>query len=218
VAAHLRLPLAADVRPDREILTDTPPPPTPSTTGQAATAVEEADRQLLSRCGITDLDRFAAKCIASRQALGRPTARWTARCLAVVIRLAVVGKGWPAEGVQAALLAVAHDPETRSPARVAEAGPWWDAAVLGADLRVDATQLADLEWRLSETGGLRPLLQAQARTELAGEGLPVTRTTVAQRACSILDHRTTTDDSTTDSTPGAEIPSTSLQAFEGIAR
>jgi len=204
--------VAADVRPDREILTDTPPPPTPSTTGQAATAVEEADRQLLLRCGIADLDGFAAKCIASRQALGRPTARWTARCLAVVIRLAVIGKGWPADGVQAALLAVAGDPETRSPARVAEAGPWWDATVLGADLRIDAGELADLEWRLSETGGLRPLLQAQARTELAGECLPVTRGTVAQRACSILDRRHT------HSTPEAEIPSTSLQAFEGIAR
>jgi len=204
--------VAADVRPDREILTDTPPPPTPSTTGQAATAVEEADRQLLLRCGISDFDGFAAKCIASRQALGRPTARWTARCLAVVIRLAVIGKGWPADGVQAALLAVAGDPETRSPARVAEAGPWWDATVLGADLRIDAGELADLEWRLSETGGLRPLLQAQARTELAGECLPVTRGTVAQRACSILDRRHT------HSTPEAEIPSTSLQAFEGIAR
>jgi len=204
--------VAADVRPDREILTDTPPPPTPSTTGQAATAVEEADRQLLLRCGIADLDGFAAKCIASRKALGQPTARWTARCLAVVIRLAVIGKGWPADGVQAALLAVAGDPETRSPARVAEAGPWWDATVLGADLRIDAGELADLEWRLSETGGLRPLLQAQARTELAGEGLPVTRRTVAQRACSILDRRHT------HSTPEAEIPSASLQAFEGIAR
>jgi hypothetical protein len=211
--------VAALLRPDREILTDKPPSPTPSTADrpQAVTAVEEADRQLLLRCGITDLDGFAATCIATRQALGRPTARWTARCLAVVIRLAVVGKGWPADGVQAALLAVAHDPETRSPARVAEAGPWWDAAVLGADLRIDAGELADLEWRLSETGGLRPLLQAQARTELAVEGLPVTRTTVAQRACSILDRRTTTN-STTDSTPEAEIPSTSLQAFEGIAR
>jgi hypothetical protein len=204
--------VAADVRPDREILTDTPPPPTPSTTGHAATPVEQADRQLLLRCGITDLDGFAAKCIASRKALGRPTARWTARCLAVVISLAVIGKGWPADGVQAALLAVADDPETRSPARVAEAGPWWDAAVLAADLRIDAGELADLEWRLSETGGLRPLLQAQARTELAGEGVPVTRRTVAQRACSILDRRHT------DRTPEAEIPSTSLQAFEGIAR
>ncbi len=181
--------------------------------------MEEADRQLLLRCGITDLDGFAAKCIASRQVLGQPTARWTARCLAVVIRLAVIGKGWPADGVQAALLAVAHDPQTRSPARVAEAGPWWDATVLGADLRIDAGELADLEWRLSETGGLRPLLQAQARTELAGDGVPVTRRTVAQRACSILDRRTTTDRrASTDRTPEAEIPSASLQAFEGIAR
>ena len=152
--------------------------------------VEEADQALLRSCGITDLDALAQGCVAARRSLGMPVTRWSARCLMVVIRLAVTVKGWPADGVKDALLTVARDPQTRSPARVAEAGPWWDAAVLGADLRVDARELADLEWRLSETGGLRPLVQAQARRELAAEGLPVTRRTVAQRACSILDHRT----------------------------
>lgn len=151
--------------------------------------VEEADQALLHACGITDLDRLAQACIASRRALGMPVTRWSARCLMVVIRLAVTVKGWPAEGVKDALLTIARDPQTHSPARVAEAGPWWDAAVLGADLRIDARELAELEWRLSETGGLRPLVQAQARRELAAEGLPVTRRSVAQRACSILDQR-----------------------------
>ncbi|MGV1009839.1 MAG: hypothetical protein ACOYBY_14700 [Dermatophilaceae bacterium] len=183
--------VAANLRPDREVLTDTPPPPTPSTTpsprpGRVST-VEEADQALLDACGITDLDALAQACAASRRALGMPVTRWSARCLLVVIRLAVTVKGWPAEGVKDALLTLARDPQTRSPARVAEAGPWWDAAVLGTDLRVDARELVDLEWRLSETGGLRPLVQAQARRELAAEGLPVTRRTVAQRACSILD-------------------------------
>ncbi len=186
--------VAADVRPDREIFTERTPPPPPSpdpTPGVGAptppTPVEVADQELLARCGITDLPALAQRCAASRRALGRPTARWTARCLMVVIRLAVVGKGWPPAAVGDALLVVAHDPETRSPARVVEAGPWWDAAIVDADLVLDARELADLEWRLSETGGLRPLLQARARTELAQEGLPRTRATVAQRACLILE-------------------------------
>ena len=108
-----------------------------------------------------------------------------------------------------------------------------------------AADLADLEWRLSETGGLRPLLQAQARRQLADEGLPVTRRTVAQRACQILDRRDdptpepttpnatapepttpnatapepTTPDTTISGTTGAETSSTSHHpTLEGIAR
>ena len=214
--------VAADVRPYREISTDTPPPPPPSQPVKpvAGTAVEECDQLLLASCGITDLGALAEKCAASRRALGKATARWTPRCLTVVIRLAVVAKGWPAANVADALLTIARDPETRSPARVAEAGPWWDATVLGADLRLDAADLADLEWRLSETGGLRPLLQAQARRQLADEGLPVTRRTVAQRACQILDRR---DDArpepTISGTTGAEPSSASHHhTLEGVAR
>jgi hypothetical protein len=215
--------VAAHLRPNREVLTDTPPPPTPSTARSggagAAKTVEEADLQLLEACGITDLEALSQECIASRRALGMPTARWSARCLMVVVRLAVTVKGWPAESVRDALLTVARDAQTRSPARVAEAGPWWDAVVVGADLRVDASELADLEWRLAESGGVRPLVQAQARRELVEEGLPVTRHTVAQRACSILDRRTGNH---TDPQPepqpdvlGAPHPSTS---WEGIAQ
>jgi hypothetical protein len=180
--------------------------------------VEEADLQLLAVCGITDLEALSKECIASRRALGMPTARWSARCLMVVIRLAVTVKGWSASAVREALLTVARDPQTRSPARVAEAGPWWDAVVVDADLRLDASELADLEWRLAESGGVRPLVQAQARRELAEEGLPVTRHTVAQRACSILDQRTANEPdpqhNPRPSVLGTPKPSTS---WEGIA-
>ena len=72
--------------------------------------------------------------------------------------------------------------------RVAEAGPWWDVAPAASEAGV-AVDLAALEARLDDTGGLRPVLQAQARAELAAEGLPVTRSTVAQRACELLDRR-----------------------------
>jgi hypothetical protein len=176
--------------------------------------VEEADRALLAECGISDIDAFAEACMSARRALGLSTTRWSARCLTVVVRLAVRGKGWPAESVKDALLAVAKDPATRSPARAAEAGPWWDSVIVGADLAVDAGELADLEWRLSETGGLRPQLQAQARRELTKAGLPITRRTVAQRACLILDRRT---DTTTAAAPAAPVPP-ARSLPEGIAQ
>jgi hypothetical protein len=44
-----------------------------------------------------------------------------------------------------------------------------------------------MEARLAETDGLRPTIQAQARAELTTEGMPVIRSTVARRACAILD-------------------------------
>ena len=183
--------VAADVRPNPEILTDNPLPPTPSRSGRSSApkAVEEADDALLAACGIADLEALADRCVAARRALGKPTARWTARCLAVVIKLAVVTRGWPAASMEQALLAVARDQESHSPARVAEAGPWWDAVALGFDQGLDAHELTALEARLAETGGLRPALQAQARAELTAEGMPVIRSTVARRACAILDLR-----------------------------
>jgi|BarGraNGADG00212_1021973.scaffolds.fasta_scaffold13771_2 hypothetical protein len=182
--------VAAELRPNPEILTDKPPPPTPSRPRRSApTSVEEADDALLDACGITDLDQLAQHCMTARQILGKPTARWTARCLAVVIKLAVATRGWPPASMEQALLAVARDRESRSPARVAEAGPWWDTLTLAVNQPMDARDLAALEARLAETDGLRPALQAQARAELTAEGMPVIRSTVARRACAILDLR-----------------------------
>jgi len=180
--------VAAKVRLNPEILTDKPSPPTPSHRGRSApTPAEEANHDLLEACAITDLDELAAQCMTARQLLGKPTARWTARCLAVVIHLAVVTRGWPPASMAPALLAVAQDPASRSPARVAEAGPWWDTQTPGVGKTMDAHELAEMEARLAETDGLRPVLQAQARAELTAEGLPVIRSTVARRACAILD-------------------------------
>jgi hypothetical protein len=108
----------------------------------------------------------------------------------VAIKLAVVTRGWPAADVVPALLAVAADPATISPVRVAEAGPWWDRPL--TDTAEDAAELTDLETRLAELDGRRLTLQRQAREQLTAEGLPVTRTTVARRACDILDRQTAT--------------------------
>jgi hypothetical protein len=172
--------VAAKVRHNPEILTDKPPPLPPHTAaGPPPTPAEETDHDLLEACAITDLDELAAQCMTARQLLGKPTTRWTARCLATVINLAVVTRGWPPSSMEQALLAVAQDPESRSPARVAEAGPWWDTHTPGADQAMDAHELAEMEARLAETDGLRPAIQAQARAELTAEGMPVIRSTVA---------------------------------------
>ena len=159
----------------------TPPPPPGS---PAARATAEAD--LLAACGIEDLERLSARCAEVRTDLGQPPGRWAPQCLAVAIKLAVIARGWPAPDVVPALLAVAADPATRSPARLAEAGPWWDAVSAAAPAGTD-DDITDLEARLTELGGHRPALQAQARAELAREGLPVSRVTVARRAVAILD-------------------------------
>ena len=71
--------------------------------------MEEADDALLEACGITDLNELAQQCMTAHHVLGKPTARWTARYLAVVIKLAVVTRGWPPGSMEQAPLAVARD-------------------------------------------------------------------------------------------------------------
>ena len=83
---------------------------------------------------------------------------------------------------------MAADPATRSPpARLAEAGPWWDptdtAQLAHADADVDVSAL---EAELDGMAGQRPMLQQRARQPLAAEGQPVTRLNVIQRAVHLL--------------------------------
>jgi ParB-like chromosome segregation protein Spo0J len=107
----------------------------------------------------------------------------------MAIRLAVVHRGWPTASVVPAMLAIAADSHTRSPGRLAEAGPWWDQPAL-AEEAVD--EVSNLEQRLDDIAGRRPALQAQARAELTAEELPLTKATVVRRACEILDRQETT--------------------------
>jgi hypothetical protein len=118
---------------------------------------------------------------ASPPPSGRPA------CLLPAIKLAVRHRGWPARLVRAALLAVAADPSTRSPMRLAEAGPWWDQAdePNGADDR----ELAEWSAQLDELDGRRRALQAQARAELESEHMPLTRSSMTRRAVEILGRR-----------------------------
>jgi hypothetical protein len=141
---------------------------------------------VLAACGIDNLEELSQRCVTARQALGQPTGRWSPQCLAMAIRLAVTVRGWPAASVVPALLAITADPATRSPGRLAEAGPWWDQRAVP---EVDAEDLTDLEERLDDLAGSRPALQAQARAELTAERFPLTRATVVRRACDILDRQ-----------------------------
>jgi hypothetical protein len=185
--------VAADLRPNPEQVTESPPPRTPPRRpprrAPRATAEEEptpgAD-EVLVRCGITDLSELAEHCQAARQALGLSPTRWAAPCLLAAIQLALL-RGWPAEQVQPALLTLAADPQTRSPMRLAEAGPWWDQPP-PTPPGLDRVDLAALEAELDDVAEHRPALQAQARAELAAAHLPVTRATVTARAVQIL-HR-----------------------------
>jgi hypothetical protein len=179
--------VAADVRPDPENKTHTPPPPTPSAPAGATSGWRE--KEVLARCHITDPDALVEHCLKSRRALGKPTGRWTRHTLLAAIQLALT-RGWPARLIEPALLAVAADPDTRSPMRLAEAGPWWDTtpAEPAAPPGLEEVDLAALEAELDDVAEHRPALQAQARTELAEERMPVTRATVTVRAAQIL-HR-----------------------------
>lgn len=189
--------VAAGVRPDPEFLTKrtTPPPPTPTQPHRVPRwEREEAQRQrraaVLAAVGLPDLHDVAARCTAARNDVGRPANLWTEPALVDVLATAVLDRGLPADAAITALLAVAADPDTRSPARLACPGPWWDAVQSGAvrpGHTSDYADLAALEQRLAEADGARVLLQQQAREQLTREGRPVTRVTVARRAIELLD-------------------------------
>jgi hypothetical protein len=184
--------VAAPVRHNPEFFTEssTPPPRTPAPdTGACRSWTEEADR-LIEQCGIGDWDGFVNQCQALRRQLGQPTGRWSKHCLLAAIQLTVRARNWPAAQTKTALLSVAADPATRSPMRLAEAGPWWDEpgpATAASDIA--AADLAAMEADPADAGGLRPLLQRQAREELAAQGVPTTRATVTRRAHALLNSR-----------------------------
>ncbi|MDX6244773.1 MAG: hypothetical protein QOE76_2496 [Frankiales bacterium] len=87
----------------------------------------------------------------------------------------------------------AADPATRSPMRLAEAGPWWDLTIATSPIDPsetgagsESTPLEVAEAELAEADGLRVVLQRQAREQLAAKGAPVTRVTVLRRAHQLL--------------------------------
>ena len=90
------------------------------------------------------------------------------------LQLAVRVRQWPAEQAATALLALAGDPDTRSPMRLAKADPWWDgAAPAGLPTALPSTQ---------------EVKAAESELKDAG-GRPVQRATVAIRALELLQAR-----------------------------
>ncbi len=167
----------------------------PRGTGSGVSPVEHWRRRheaLLADCGVRGgqaWDDYVAQIRTARRNAGQPLTRWSPAHLLTALDLAVRGRGWPADRASDALRNVAADPHTRSPARVAEAGPWWDDTcddAPGHDAEAAVVDLANLEAELDATNGKRVLLQQQARQQLARAKQPVTRRTVLQTAVHLL--------------------------------
>jgi hypothetical protein len=127
----------------------------------------------------------------ARRHAGQPLTRWAAAHLLTALDLAVRGRGWPADHAATALLHVAADPTTRSPARLAEAGPWWDQPEpMTTGQTIPTTDMAALETELDAIDGQRLVLQQRARQQLTAEGKPITRRTVLLRAVELLHSNT----------------------------
>jgi len=128
------------------------------------------------------LEAVATRCQRLRADAGLAVNRWTLRCVLAAVQ-AALQRGRPADRLLAALLGVAVDPGTRSPMRLAEAGPWWDppARTPLRRTRQEQAELDELEAFLADRDD-RAWLQAQARAQLAAAGEPVDRLGVARRA------------------------------------
>jgi hypothetical protein len=162
----------------------------------------EEDR-FLETLGISDADGYTAEIGLLRRDAGGPSARWARPSLVAALQTAVKARGWPTQHAAHALRIVAADPATRSPMRLAEAGPWWDEAATTLDRRDGKSEhhesgredaaavppLEQVEAELAEADGLRVHLQAQARAELRAERQPLTRATVLRRAHQLLQRR-----------------------------
>jgi len=199
--------VAAALRPNPDVPTETPPPPTtpavalPAAAGPVTGRTKEEDLDTgtnrTSRTGDGPLDGYRTPDLTAlagtvqglRRDLGQPSVRWSAPCLATAIDFATKVRGWPAQHARHALLLVAADPQTRSPMRLAEAGPWWDHAQQPTLTRTrqEQAELDGLEATLADADD-RAHLQHQARQQLAAAGEPVTRLTVARRAARLLEH------------------------------
>lgn len=184
------------------ITTSTPQPPTATEEPNRWRAEED---RFLTSLGITDAEVFLADIVKLRRDAGGTSARWARPSLVAALQAAVKARGWPAEDAATALKIVAADPATRSPMRLAEAGPWWDDAAAAsahaatappagekyADDADDGVPLTQVEAELAEADGLRVRLQAEARHQLRAEGIPLTRATVLRRAHQLLQERGT---------------------------
>ncbi len=173
--------MAAPVRPNPECSTQSITPPPASGLPAGLGLADEAG-----------FEQLVARVRQLRSERGLAVARWTSRTLASVVTRAVEEEQWPAASVVPALLIVAADRETRSPARLLAAGPWWDAAEQAARVSTgpaEQAELAELEAVLAEAGGERVLVQRMARDRLSRAGEPLSRLAVARLALQLLTER-----------------------------
>ncbi len=231
--------VAAALRPNPDVPTETPPPPTtpapacapPAATGPTTGRTEEEDPRLgpnrpsrtvndpVDGCSVGDLAALAATVQGLRRDLGRPSVRWSAPCLATAIDFATKVRGWPAQHARHALLLIAADPQTRSPMRLAEAGPWWDHAQQPRLARTphEQAELDGLEATLADADD-RAQLQHHARQQLTTEGEPVTRLTVARRAARLLEKQVRSVGPALPWPPQKPLPSTGIAGEAGVRR
>jgi len=133
------------------------------------------------------LTALVTRCQQLRADAGLMVGRWTLRCVLAALQ-AALQRGRPPDRLVPALLGVAADPGTRSPMRLAEAGPWWDPPARTPLQRThqEQAELDELEGFLADRDD-RAWLQAQARALLAEAGEPVDRLGVARRARRLAD-------------------------------
>ena len=143
---------------------------------------------MATECGIDDWPGFVAEIQQVRRQLGAPATRWAGPCLAAALQLATRGRGWPPEQAAQSLRRVAADPKTRSPMRVAEAGPWWDETP--AD-RPPATARICGRWRPRSWSPTASGSSCSSRPVEHSKqaGLPITRDAVTRGAYQLLVQR-----------------------------
>jgi hypothetical protein len=180
---------AADSGHDPEHLTQSTPSSgdAPRQRSSRTASEEEVARE----CGIDDWTGFVAQVQRTRRDVGAPITRWAGPCLLAALQLATRGRAWPADQAADALRRVAGDPESRSPMRVAEAGPWWDEPPVTDQATAGTREANDVDPRamelvLLEAGGVRIELQMRARRALELAGVPVTRNAVIRGAYRLL--------------------------------
>jgi hypothetical protein len=159
--------------------------------GRRRSSQTVSEEEVARECGIEDWPGFVAGVQQTRRDLGASVTRWAGPCLATALQLAIRGRTWPAGRAADALHGVAADPESRSPMRVAEAGPWWDEPPTTNEATADPTDLNCVDLRamelaLLEAGGVRIELQMRARRALEQAGIPVTRNAVIRGAYRLL--------------------------------
>jgi hypothetical protein len=117
------------------------------------------------------LQRVVAQALAIRTEYGASVRMWSQRTVAEALATAVADGRSP-EAAQAALLRLATDRDTHSPARLSAPGFWWEPPTQ------PPYDLTDLEEQLDSLDGARVGLQGEARRRLFADALPVTRMSV----------------------------------------